>query len=392
MKKGIQILLVIVMVLSLGLSTMFAACAQETAPGAPTKISPQVPAQPATPVTPTTPATPAKPAPAPAAEVFKWRFQHNDAPGGLADVNMWPRFARLLEESTQGRMHITIYQPDTLVKSNEMLDGVGKGVIEMAQSAAGYWKGIMPWAMIEGSGPWFAKYGPLDCATLYWDYEFENGLVGLDQWIRPNYAEYGCYYVASMMWGDAGLIFAKPFESFDEMPNFIIRSHSGIAATFENLGAKTTYVPGGEVYMGLQLGTFDAASWGPTWSAFYSWKWYEPAKYVLEPFAQPGLVQILANMNAWNDLPDDIKAIFNLGIRDSQAYGQRLLLIEEGKIKQDMINNLGVKVIDMSALSEQNKFQAAAMKVLDTYAAENPKSKEVADLYKEYMRERGFLD
>ena len=112
------------LILVLVASLVLAACAPAApTPGAPTRITPQVPEQkqqaPVT-VTPTVPKA-AKPAPAPSAEIFEWKFQDNVpvGPGAHWQVGLW--FNDWVENHSNGRLVITQY-PALLTNAAVALD------------------------------------------------------------------------------------------------------------------------------------------------------------------------------------------------------------------------------------------------------------------------------
>jgi len=75
---------------------------------------------------------------------FKFRLQSFLGPGWKEWEEMIPRYIKSIKEISSGRIEITAYPPGALVPTFELLDGVGRRVVEMGYGAQIYWKGIFP--------------------------------------------------------------------------------------------------------------------------------------------------------------------------------------------------------------------------------------------------------
>ncbi|MDG4906955.1 TRAP transporter substrate-binding protein DctP [Mesorhizobium sp. WSM4898] len=105
-----------------------------------------------------------------------------------------------------------------------------------------------------------------------------------------------------------------PIRSIEDFRDLKLRVPGGmIAETFAKAGAKTTLLPGGEVFSALEKGTIDAADYtGPAvnWALGFQ----QVTKYIsmgpagLMSVYQPvDLMDFAVNMNVWNQLPDNLK-------------------------------------------------------------------------------------
>ena len=277
MKKGIQILLVLVMVISiLGMSVV--GCAKEEAPAAPAPAKP-APAKPApTTPTPATPApaapapakpaptapAPAAPAPAPAAEVYKWKLHSHAAP---TSVDWWKteaNFIKRIEEGSNGRIQIEHFSGGQLVPSTELLKSVAKGTLEMARCASSYNSGLMPevYCTLVPMGPRNAE----DLAMIW--------SRGLGDLFKASYAKQNVKLLTIGIASDIPLYSTVPVERVKNFKGLKIRTHGATALLMEQLGASTTYIPGGEVYLALSTGVVDAATWGSVGITLEK-RWYE---------------------------------------------------------------------------------------------------------------------
>ena len=101
----------------------------------------------------------------------------------------------------------------------------------------------------------------------------------------------------------------KPIRSIEDFKDLKLRVPGGmIAEGFAAIGAKTTLLPGGEVFSALEKGTIDAADYtGPAvnWDLGFQqvtkYIWMGPAG--LESIYQPvDLMDFCVGMNHWNKL------------------------------------------------------------------------------------------
>jgi len=384
MKKGIQILLVLVMVISIvGISIVGCAKEAET-PGAPTRISPQVPAQttPATPKTPATPTTPAKPAAAPAAEVYKWRMQSHTAPAEPNFTITIANYIQRIEESSGGRIDIEVYSAGALVPSTEIIPSVAKGLIEMGGSAASYSSGIMPvvYTTLIPMGPRSAE----DCAMIWYK--------GWGDILRKAYDEKGDVKLLTMaIMTDIPLYSTKPVRTVEDFKGMKIRTHGATALLCEQLGAATTYIPGEEVYMALSTGTVDAATWGG-FATTYPKKWYEIANYIILPALVPMFQQqdFIINKGIWSNLPADLQSIIQSSA-DLLMWDCRMTEAMGNDEALEAMLAAGNEIITLPADSVAEMTEAAKV-VWDDLATRDQDSYDSMKIVTDYLRLQGYTD
>jgi len=207
--------------------------------------------------------------------------------------------------------------------------------------------------------------------------------------IRNEYTEQNNYYLGPLPHNGNPFISARPIVTLDDFTGMVIRTHGTMAAFFEEMGASTMWIPGSEIYTGLQLGTMDAATWGGE-GTYYGWKWYEVAKYIskLRPHGSHG-EHLTANLDAWNELPDDLKAICETAIRRWGFRGYSYTRTDDGEKLKTMIEEHGVTHQDISPEAWEEAPRAGA-RCLDIYAAKDAKSAEFASMIDAYMKFKGY--
>ena len=182
----------------------------------------------------------------------------------------------------------------------------GNGVVEAMNSFTLYWAGKVPaTAFLFVLYAWHALSARMGRLLL---------LSGWSQGHTRNFAKQGLYYVNRIHHGPNIIHSKRPIRSFEDFKDLKLRVPGGmIAETFAAAGAKTTLLPGGEVFSALEKGTIDAADYtGP--AVNYALGFHQVTKYIsmgprgLESIYQPvDLMDLAVNMAVWNKVSDKMK-------------------------------------------------------------------------------------
>ena len=239
-----------------------------------------------------------------AAETAVWKIQTSWPAGvGLATFKQW---CNTIKEQTGGELEFKPFAAKEIVGDFEMLDGVRNGVLEAMNSFTLYWAGKLPATAFLSSYLMGLRY------PHEWDvFFFSNG--GL-QAARDVFAKQGLYYVGRIHHGPNIIHSKKPIRSIEDFRDLKLRVPGGmIAEGFAAIGAKTTLLPGGEVFSALEKGTIEAADYvGPAvnWDLGFQ----QVSKYIwmgprgLESIYQPvDLMDFCVGMNHWNKLSPKMK-------------------------------------------------------------------------------------
>lgn len=231
------------------------------------------------------------------AQTTTWKVQTSWPAGvGLATFKEW---CASIKEKTGGELELKGFGAKEVVGDFELLDGVKNGVLEAMNSFTLYWAGKLPATAFLSSYTAGLRY------PHEWDMFFYSG--GGLQVAREIFAKQGLYYV-NRIHHDANLIHSKkPIRSIEDFRDLKLRVPGGmIAETFATAGAKTTLLPGGEVFAALEKGTIDAADYtGPA----VNWElgFQQVTKYIsmgpegLMSIYQPvDLMDFVVNMDVWN--------------------------------------------------------------------------------------------
>jgi len=317
------------------------------------------------------------------AKVLKWRWQSHQPPTDPEYAVTVVNLAKRVEEMSDGRLTLEFFTGGELVPSNEVLPSCAQGVFEVGSSAASYWSGTAP-----------------ECLVTLFPMGYTNGddqadgmlNRGLLDFFRDTYADMGVYLLCMVQHANINLLSKNPVREVGDFEGMLIRTHGSTAMMVEELGASTVYIPGEEIYMALQLGTVDAMTWGGC-STLYNNKWYEQAGYILlDPPMIPNFMNddFYVNLDAWNSLPDDLRAIFE--------YAGLVAFFENGvtfrKGDAEAVALLKAEGIEFTTLSAEDKAvmtKAAEVVWADT-ATKSPRAKEAVKIITDLLRDRGYTD
>lgn len=239
-----------------------------------------------------------------AAETISWKVQ-TSWPAGIG-LNTFKAWCHSIKEKTGGELEFKPYAAKEIVGDFELLDGVKNGVLEAMNSFTVYWVGKMPAAAFLSSYLMGMRY------PHEWDIFF-YGKDGLKM-AREIFAKQGLHYVGRIHHGPNIVHSKKPIRSAEDFKGLKLRVPGGmIAEGFAAIGARTTLLPGGEVFSALEKGTVDAADYtGPAvnWDLGFQ----QVTKYIwmgpvgLESIYQPvDLMDFVVNQSVWNKLSPKMK-------------------------------------------------------------------------------------
>ena len=246
---------------------------------------------------------------------YSWRLV-TTWPKNYPGVGLGPEnFAQLVEEMTDGRLKIKVYGNGELIPALEVFDAVSRGTVEMGHGAAYYWIGKLPAAQFFTTLP-FGLNAQERNAWLYFG-------GGIELWEKA----YEPFNLIPMAGGNTGVQmggwFNKEINSLEDLKGIRIRMPGLAGEVFSRAGGEAVLMPGSEIFTNLQTGVIDAAEWiGPYNDLTFGF--HQVAKYYYYPgWQEPGaMTEFIFNKEAFDELPDDIKAIIRTAAR---AVNQNML-------------------------------------------------------------------
>jgi len=239
-------------------------------------------------------------------KVYKWKFVDYSPPSDPR----WPSirdFAKFIERASGGRLVLEVYSGGELFPIPQTLDMIAQGVVQLATIYPAYWASDHPvmWLLSSHPGPLWS----IEDVEYYWEQVKDAVIKYLEE--KRGVKVLGYTHINA----PEPVYFVKPVNTLNDLKGLMLRSLGGSADWYAALGAKPVAMPGPELYQALQLGTIDGAEYGG-WADNYFLGLHEVVKYALEP--APGCALhsdahvdslLIANPKAWEELPDDLKAI-----------------------------------------------------------------------------------
>jgi TRAP-type mannitol/chloroaromatic compound transport system substrate-binding protein len=302
---------------------------------------------------------------------------------GTLPHQVFEEFAQRVTERSEGRLTIEPLALGAVVSSTESLDAVSAGILQAHHSGPAYFTGKdAAFALLSDPQGGFETPEQM----RQW---LDNG--GGLQLARELYGRYNVFFVGGVWYGAESLVSKKPIRKLTDFKGVKIRAPQGIGQDiFQILGAAPVNLPGSEVYTALERGVVDASDWG-TLSMNQDLGYHKLAPYPIYPgYHSMPMADFAVNMNAWNALPDDLKALVieEVGIFTTEMI-ERNRAADESIVAQ--ADELGFEAIDLPA-EERRKFRQIAQGVWKEYAARSPMAQRIYDSQVAYLKQLGLLD
>lgn len=315
-------------------------------------------------------------------EVYTWTHQCAFDQADYEYISLEP-FIKAVEERSNGRLIINIFPGGSIVPVEEMLSSCSAGVIDVCHAGSAYWRGIVPLGNINYGLP-FMYMGGLDVINDLL-YQYQDGK--LDKLFREAWEKQGdVYYVGSHSIHAFPIIMSsRPISEIEDLKGLKIRITGAGAELLSEVGASPMFLPGGELYMAMKLGTVDAITWSA--DGYLGYKFHEVAKFInVSGLGDHSLNNFLVNRNTWGKLPDDLKKIY------IDAYHEiyvptlyDLYEAEYGKIT-DQKEELGYTVTEFSENATKQLTDIAMEKVWPK-AKEDEYCTEAIEIIEQYYAE-----
>jgi len=298
-------------------------------------------------------------------------------PKNYPGLGMAPeRFAKLVEEMSEGDLKIKVFGAGELVPAMGVFDAVSNGSAEMGHGGAYYWKGKIPAAQFFAGVPFGLTADEINA--------WVNRGGGLELWQEL----YEPFNLLPFPGGNTGTQmfgwFNKEINSLEDIKGLKMRIPGIGGEVFQRAGGVPVNIPGGELYTALQTGTIDATEWvGPYNDLAFGF--HQIADYYYYPgWHEPGsMLEFMVNLDAWNKLPETLKVIVKTA---AQAVNQDLLdeyTAMNNRALQELVNKHGVSLLPLPKEVVQ-EFKLISDDVLEELAKEDTDFKKVYEHFKDF--------
>jgi TRAP-type mannitol/chloroaromatic compound transport system substrate-binding protein len=245
------------------------------------------------------------------AETKTWRIQ-TSWPGGIG-LDIFKNWCNTIVEKTGGELAFKGFGAKDVVGDFQLFDAVKNGVLEAMNPFTLYWAGRIPASVFLSSYP-LGLRNPHE-----WDVFF--GALGGRELAREIFAKHDMFYVGHIHHGPNIIHSKVPILSIDDFRGRKMRLPGGmVAQVFQDAGAKTTLLPGSEIFPALDKGTIDVADYvGPAIN--YALGFHKATKYIsmgppgfMSLYQPVDLMDLTVGMKHWNDLSPQMKQFVEMEV------------------------------------------------------------------------------
>lgn len=328
----------------------------------------------------------AAPAVVSAQETFTWRMTNAYPPNSpfyVTGPGSPEDFCAKVDQMSNGRLKIQHFAAGELIPAMEGFDAVSQGTVQANAANAYFWAGKKFAAQYFTTVPFGLNFQGMN-AWLY-------HAGGLELW-HEIYEPFG---VVAFPMGNTGVQmtgwFREPIESVDDFNGLKMRIPGLAGQVYKELGVDVRLLPGGEIFPALERGVIDAAEFvGPYQDRriglqnaakyYYTTGWHEPCN----------ATELLINKGAWDELPDDLKAIVRTAAMACNLESHAWCEANNADALKDLVENHGT-VAQTLPDEVVLRLKEITADVLASKANEDPETKKVHDAFMAFRdKHRGW--
>jgi TRAP-type mannitol/chloroaromatic compound transport system substrate-binding protein len=261
---------------------------------------------------------------------------------GSADIfnEMAQDYVKRVNEMSGGRLRIDYLLAGAVVKPFEVMDAVSKGVLDGGHTVPVYWYGKSKVASLFGSGP---INGCDAQQTLAWIYK--GGGLQLYQELLSKLGLNAVGFFAMPMPTQPLGWFKKPVSDAKQIKGLKYRTVGLAADLFQQMGARVTQLPGGEIIPAMEKGVIDAFEYNNPTSDSRFGAQDTTKNYMMGSFHQAmEFFEIIFNKKKWESIPKDLQAILQYGVEAASSANFWLAMDSYSKDLQELMGKHKVQV------------------------------------------------
>lgn len=244
-------------------------------------------------------------------------------------------FIDKVNERGEGKVHIEYLGGPEAVPKDQQPTALKDGTVDITWIPANYMASLVPPA------------NAMQLSTMTGEEERQNGVT--DLW-NDAFEQANAHFLARGSSPNVKFHFytTKPVESLEDFQGLQMRSSETYQAILESLEAEPVSLNPDEIYTALQRGTVDGYGWPGFGLEDFGWD--ELTKYMIDPgFYQFDIIGLM-NLDAWDNLSDDVKEIFN----EAAAEVEKEMIEHFENLAAENRENLVEKGAEIVKLSEQD--------------------------------------
>ena len=285
-----------------------------------------------------------------------------------------------VEKQSNGRIAIQILPSGALVKGPNIFESVGMGSIDMGTTCSTYHGGILPVAATA-----FALPGDPRGVKEILDFIYADETMGF---LRNTYATQNVFYGAPLVMDGYTIVSKEPIKTWDDLKKLKVRASGSIAKVLQKMDIPTVFIPFSEIYVALSRGTIDAEISGNHAESFLG-STYEVAKFQTVPYISGAQnCEVIANLDRVNELPEDLKVIFDKALRDSSANVVKGFDAENKEV-MSKLKAAGTQFIELPK-DVMDRWTKTSIKMWDEEFTKDKLSAEYIALVKKDLKRLGY--
>jgi TRAP-type mannitol/chloroaromatic compound transport system substrate-binding protein len=239
------------------------------------------------------------------------------------------------------------------VKPFEVTDAVSNGVLDAGHTVPVYWYGKSKVASLFGSGP---INGCDAHQTLGWIYR-GGGLELYQELLKKLNLNYTGFFAMPMPTQPLGW-FKNAITSSAQIKGLKYRTVGLAADLFQEMGAKVTQLPGGEIIPALEKGVIDAFEFNNPTSDMRFGAQDVIKNYMMGSYHQAmEFFEIAFNRKKWDTIPKDLQAILRIAVEATSSSNWWTAMDNYSRDLQELMGKHKVNVLrtPKSVMAEQLK-------------------------------------
>ncbi|WP_166261746.1 TRAP transporter substrate-binding protein DctP [Marinobacter salicampi] len=320
-------------------------------------------------------------APVNAQDTITWKVQSHWPGASSSYKDSLGRLQKELDERTDGRLKLELYESGSLFKPTETFNAVSRGILEMGTISPAYAQDKISLAGVASGLP-LAFHTPAEAAYFHMN-------MGFEEMLQEEAAEHNVYWATDKVY-PTEMVVKNPIKSVEDLKKLKIRSSGALEKFLDEAGASTTYISGAELYSALDSGIVDGAHWGAAQGA-YSMSLYEVAKYHVKPALNvAGTDAIIVSQKALDKLPKEMQATVKDALRDQFWFRTNEYQHKEKVTLQKAIDEEGVEINQLPQ-DVQDHMMEAAQVIWDEEAERSENAQKAVNMVKDYLKQLGRL-
>ncbi len=309
-------------------------------------------------------------APALAQSTIQWRMQ-TYAGAALAAEVVVPAI-ETFNKIAGDRMQIELFFADQLVPTGELFQAMQRGTIDAVQSDDDSMASPTEVTVFGGYFPFGSRYS-LDVPVLFNQY-------GLKEIWEEEYAKVGVKHISAGAWDPCHFATKDPIRSLEDLKGKRVFTFPTAGRFLSQFGVVPVTLPWEDIEVAVQTGELDGIAWSGI-TEDYTVGWADVTNYFLtNNISGAWIGHFFANMERWEELPDDLKALLTVCMEQSHYYRQHWYWGGEADLRVN-----GPKM-ELTSIPDEEwaQVEAAARVFWDEIAAESETKAKVVNIFKQY--------